>query len=206
MTNGLDPTPIEQRARVAAYQDGITELFAALVLLAIALAWVAEPGIVGIVAAFIVLYGWKIVERVKERVTYPRIGYSQERPEEPRSVARGMLTFIGGAFVVMILAIAIFGDLTEAAEWRRAAPLLSGLTLYGGFWYTGDRSGLVRYRVVAIYSVVTGVVLWAVGTGASYEGMVWHLLGLVVLLAAIGTWGLLHFLRTHPVVDSETNA
>ncbi|MEA2002995.1 MAG: hypothetical protein U9N84_14060 [Actinomycetota bacterium] len=206
MTTNIDTAGIERRARAAAYQDGLTELFAAGVLVMIAVMWVITPVFVGIVSAFVVLYGWKVVERIKQRITYPRIGYHVERPDEPRSTASGMLGFIGGAFAVMVLAVAMFGDLTDAAEWRRAASLLSGLGLFGGFWYLGDKSGLLRHRFVAIYSVVTGVALWAIGTGASYEGVIWHLLGLAALLAALGVWGLIHFLRTNPVVNAGSDA
>jgi len=201
MSNGFDVTAVEQRARTAGYQDGLLELFAAIVLLSIALMWIASPAFVGIVAAFIVLFGWRAVERVKERVTYPRIGYFQERPEAPDSTARGMLTFLAISFGLMVGAVALSGDIGDAAEWRRAAPVMSGISLAGGFWYTATRSGFLRHRLISGYSVITGVLLWLIGTGQSYEGVVWHLLGLAAPLAAIGTWGLIHFLRTHPLHD-----
>jgi hypothetical protein len=35
--------------------------------------------------------------------------------------------------------------------------------------------------------------------------MVWHLLSLAALLAAFGTWGLIHFLRTNPAQDAATD-
>lgn len=206
MTNNIDTTRIERRARAAAYQDGLTELFATTVLVMIAVMWIISPVFVGIVSAFVTLYGWKVVERVKRRVTYPRIGYHLERSEEPRSTARGMLGFLAGAFALMVLAVALSGGLTDAAEWRRAAPLLSGLGLFGGFWYLGGKSGLLRHRFVAVYSVATGVVLWVIGSGASYEGVIWHLLLVSALLAALGVWGLIHFLQTNPVVNKEPNA
>jgi hypothetical protein len=205
MSNGFETQGIEQRVRTATYRDGLTELFAAAVLLVMALLWIANPAVIGIAAAFIVLYGWKLVEKAKERVTYPRMGYFQERSEEPKETARGILLFCGLALVAMVAAIAIFGSIAEAAEWRRATPLLSGLVLSGAFWYLGDRSGLKRHRFVAVFSVVTGVVIWWLGSGYDYEGMVWHLLGLVFVLGAIGTWALIHFTTTHPIQDTTLN-
>ena len=206
MSNSPDTNEIERRARAASYQDGLLELFAAAVLLAIAIAWVVTPALVGIVAAFFVLFGWKGVERVKRRITYPRIGYYQEKSEDPRATARGILLFIGGAFALTVAAVAIYGDLTNSADWRKAAPLLSGLSLAGGFWYAGDRSGLVRHRVIAGYSVVTGVLLWAFSSGDTYEAVVWHLLGMALPLSAIGAWALEHFVRTHPLPDRGSDA
>ena len=152
------------------------------------------------------LYGWKLVEKAKQRITYPRIGYFQERTEDPRETAQGILVFFGLAFAVMVAAIAVVGSITDAAEWRRAAPLLSGLLLAAAFWYLGDRSGLRRHRVLATYAVASGVVLWLIGSGADYEAMVWHLLGMVLLLGAVGTWGLVHFTRTHPAEEIISDA
>lgn len=203
MSDRFDVTEIEERARTAGYRDGLIELFAAAVLVSLAVMWIASPAFVGIAAAFIVLYGWKVVERVKERLTYPRTGYFQERPEKADTTARGMLTFIGFSFVLMVVAVLVSGGIADAASWRRAAPIMSGVSLAGGLWYMGDRSGLVRHKVIAVYSAVTGFLLWMFGSGESYEAVVWHLLGVAVPLAAIGTWGLVHFLRTNPVRDAS---
>jgi hypothetical protein len=205
MSNTDDPG-IELRVRAATYRDGLTELFAAAVLLVMALLWLANPAVIGIVAAFIVLYGWRLVETLKRRITYPRMGYYQDRSEEPKETARGILVFCAGALVVMVGVIALSGGITEAAEWRRAAPLLSGLVLSGALWYMGDRSGLKRHRFVAIFSVVMGVLIWAFTSGADYEGMVWHLLSLVAVLGALGTWGIVHFIRTYPAQNTVTDA
>lgn len=206
MTSEFDTEDIERRARAVSFEDGLMEIFAAAVLVIIAIAWVASPSFVGIVAAFIVLYGWRLVERVKRRITYPRIGYYQERSEDAAATGRGILIFLACAIGVTIAAIAVFGDLTEASEWRRAAPLASGLSLAGGFWYAGDRSGLIRHKALAVYSVITGVMLWAFSSGATYEPVVWHLLGMALPLAAIGTWALEHFLRTHRLPDGAVDA
>lgn len=198
MSNGFDTEMIEQQARAATYRDGLLELFAAGVLLIIGGMWFVSPALVGVAAALIVIFGWRVLERVKRRVTYPRIGYFQERADDPGTTARGMLIFIGGAIVLMVGVIALSGGLTEVAEWRRAAPLLSGISLTGGFWYLADRSRLVRHRVVAVFSVVSGILVWVFTSGETYQPVAWHLLGLAVLLAAIGTWALIHFVRTTP--------
>lgn len=199
MADKIDIDAIERRARRAGYGDGLLELFAATVLFVIALAWVANPSFVGITAAFIVLFGWRAVERIKQRITYPRIGYFQERSDDSRTSGRGMLLFIGGAFLVMFLAVVIFGSVSDAADWRRAAPLVSGITLAAGFWYAGEQSGFIRHRFIAALSVVSGFLLWLFGSGESYAAVVWHLVGLAGPLLLLGLWGLNRFLRSHPV-------
>ncbi len=203
MANGINVDDLDRRVRRAAYQDGLLELFAAVVLLVIAGAWIANPSFVGILAAFIVLYGWKGVERVKQRVTYPRIGYYQERSDEPRSSAKGMLWFLAGSIAIMVIAVLVGGDISDPAEWRRAAPLLAGASLSGGFWYAAHQSGFVRFRFIAALSVVSGALLWLFGSGEDYAGVVWHLVILAVPLAAIGFWALARFLRSHPVQSAD---
>jgi hypothetical protein len=205
VTGGIDISRIDRQARTAGYRDGLLEIFAAAVLLTMAFGWVVNPGFVGILAAFIVLYGWKAVERVKERVTYPRTGYHRERADEPNGNARGMLLFMAGAFLLMVVAILVTGSITESSGWRRAAPLMSAISLAGGFWYTGNQSGLLRHRLIAAWSLLTGIVLWLIGSGESYSGVVWHLLSLATPLAVIGIWGLVCFLRTYPVRDVPTD-
>lgn len=199
MTGNIDIESIDRKARTAGYEDGLLELFASMVLLVLALGWLTAPGIVGIPAALVAVFGWRVVERVKERVTYPRIGFHRERPDDAKETARGMLLFIGGAFVLMAAVVFLSGGLGDVSEWRRAAPLLSGVTLAAGFWYSAEKSGLLRLRLVAAWSVLSGVLLWWFGSGETYSGVAWHLVGLALPLAAIGGWVLLRFLRAHPI-------
>jgi amino acid transporter len=205
MSRDVELPDIDRRARTAGYADGLLDLFASAVLTILALGWVVNPGLIGILAAFIVLYGWKLVERVKERITYPRIGYFREKADEQSTNARGMLLFIAGAVALMVLVVWLAGDVSDSAEWRRAAPLVSGISLTGGFWYAGEKSGLWRYRWIAALSLVGGIALWALGSGESYSAMVWHLLGLAVPLALTGSWSLARFVRTHPVRETAVD-
>lgn len=195
----IDIGGIDRRARTTGYGDGLMEIAAAIVLLAIALAWLVNPAFVGLLSAVVVLYGCRLFERAKTRVTYPRIGYYRERSDEPASTARGILVYIGGAVVLTVLVILISGGLSDPTEWRRAAPLMSGIGLAGGFWYAGTRSGLLRYRVIAALSIGGGLLLWWLGSGDSYRAVVVHLVGLAVPLAAIGVTSLVRFVRTNPV-------
>jgi hypothetical protein len=199
MNGNIDVGGIDRRAKTAGYDDGLLEIFAAAVLLTIALAWIVNAAFVGIAAAFVALLGWKALDKIKARITYPRIGYYREHSDEPKRTARGILLFMAGAFLLMVFVILISGGLADPTEWRRAAPLMSGISLAGGFWYTADRSGLLRYRLIAGLSVVSGVLLWWFGSGESYVGVVWHLVILSVPLALVGIWSLVRFVRTHPV-------
>ena len=199
MTGNIDIDSIDRKARAAGYEDGLLELFAAVVLLMLALGWHAAPGIVGVLAALVAVFGWRVVERVKVRMTYPRIGFYRERLDDPKETSpRGMLVFMGGAFVLMTAVVFLLGGLGDVSTRRRAASLMSGATIAAGFWYSAEKSGLLRLRLIAAWSVLSGVLLWSFESGETYSGVVWHLIALALPLAAIGVWALLKFLREHP--------
>ncbi len=80
MPDQLDLSKLEQQARSAGHGDGLTELYAAGVFLVFSLSWLAGPEFVGIAAAAAVFFFPKLLARTKERVTYPRIGYSADTP------------------------------------------------------------------------------------------------------------------------------
>jgi hypothetical protein len=200
MNDNIDIGEIDRRARTAGYADGLVEIFAALVLGTLALSWWVSPGIVGVMAALVAIFGWRAVERLKVNVTYPRIGYHRERgPDTPDTTLRGMLLFIGGAFVLMALVVLLSGGISDVSEWRRAAPLLSGVSLAGGLWYVAQQSDLMHFRLIAAWSVASAVLVWWFGTGESYAGVSWHLIGVALPLGAIGIWSLIRFLRSHPL-------
>ena len=203
MPDRIDVDALERQARAATYTDGLLELFASIMLFGLAAGWQVAPWMVGIIAAFATVFGWRAVERVREVVTYPRVGYHRQRDDA--ASPRGMLLFILGAFALMAFVVVLSGGFTDAAQWRRAAPLVSGLTLAAGFWYAGSRSGMLRYRFVAGWSVVSGVLLWWFGSGASYAGIAWHLTALALPLLVIGVWSLVRFVRTHPVKGTPTD-
>jgi hypothetical protein len=199
----MDLDDLELRTRAAGYDDGLLELFAAGVLLLLAAGWLTAPGLVGLLAAVVAIYGWRGVERIRVRVTYPRIGYFRERSDDPRPSARGMLAFIGGSLVLMVVVVWLTGDLGDAAGWRRAAALVSGITLAGGFWYAADRSRRLRHRLVALWSVASGIGLWLADSGATYAGVAYHLVGLALPLAVLGAWTLARFLANHPLPGAD---
>ena len=95
------------------------------------LAWTTQNRIgflLAIVAAIVAIYGWRVVDKVRARITYPRIGYFRERSEEPSATARGMLIFIGGAFLLMVLSSwlvpVVLGSAHDVHETQSVKELL----------------------------------------------------------------------------------
>ncbi len=201
MTPPQDLDRLSATARAADHRDGLVELMVALLILFLAGSWEVAPSMAGLISLPFIFFGWKAISWAKERITYPRIGYSgvREDPEQVRP-AKFLLFFaiLGLGVVVVIWAI---GGLGESAEWQRATALFSGVAFGAGLWALGDRSGLLRHRLLAASSVALGTWAWWTGEGLGYDVMVRFLLPLggVVLLSGLGA--LIVFVATHPRVE-----
>ena len=199
----LDLSTLEKQARAAGHRDGLTELYAAGVFFVFSLTWLAGPEFVGIAAIGSIMLFPRLVARAKQRITYRRIGYSADVAENSKDTARGMLVFLAGAVLLMAASVWIFGDITNAGDWRRAAPLLAGLAFTGGFWFTAEKTGLFRFRLMAVASITVGVATWALSDGRDYDSVGFYLLIMGVLLLSTGVAALVGFVRRHPIQDIE---
>lgn len=203
MSNRDTVDGMKRQAAAAPYQDGIMELFAAALFIAIALFWLGGRGwMIPLLAVVVVFTAGGAYAWAKRRITYPRIGYAEPKAEEGGS-AWGTLAFFAAGFGVFIVAIALTGGFGDVSSWRRWSSFLAGFLCSGGFWYAASVSGLWRYRLIAVYSIVLGLVVSLVSAGSTYLGVAVYSVGMAAVLAVIGVVMLVSFLRSHPkVADS----
>ena len=188
---------IERGAAAAPYQDGILELFAAALFLGVALLWQGDRGaFIPFLALGVVFGAGGAVAWVKNKITYPRVGYAE--PRAPGESPWGGVAFLAVGLGVVVAVIAGTGGLTSADSWRRWAPFLAGLLSSGGFWYAAASSGLWRYRVLATYSIALGFIVSLVSDGSSYRPVATYAIGMAAVLAGVGIFTLVRFLRRHP--------
>lgn len=197
----VDPDAVERNARRADYRDGLLELFAAVLMATLAGGWALQPGLVGILSLPFIFLGWKAITALKERITYPRIGYSGDNPARSETNAKGMLAFFALAAAVVAVMILVFGEASLANELRRAAPLFSGIAFAAGFRYLGEKSGMVRHHLLAAASVVTGTLVWWNDNGDDYSAMPVFLLVMAAVLAVMGAVSLAGFLKRNPTYE-----
>jgi hypothetical protein len=203
MTPEFDLNRIERSARSAGYRDGLMEIYAAGVFFSLAAVWMIGPYLVGVAAALIILFFPKLVQRGKAAITYPRIGYSGERVDEAASTGRGMLVFMGISLAIAVVVVALTGGLGDVDSWRRAAPLFFGLAFSGGFWYAGEKSGLVRHRLIAVGSIALGIAFWWMSDGADYTGVAVFMAAMGAIILAVGLIALTTFVRRNPRSNDE---
>lgn len=114
--------------------------------------------------------GGPVLGYLRQRYTYPRVGYVQLLPEEPRRTLVGFLLYTAAVMVGWVVVLALVGAMREPARWYGWTPLLVGGLIVGGFAHMASRSGMPRYAVYAAVSVASGVAFSLVGSPAASRG------------------------------------
>ena len=106
----------------------------------------------------------RIVNIIRRRLTYPRVGFAEFRkPPKTRQVYAALL----GMFVAAAIAAGIVARL----DLRRWAMALIGAGMAALLWQVGSQSGLPRFRLLSALIAALGVAIAV--TGLSFEvGMV----------------------------------
>jgi len=213
--NEVDLKKIEQKAYKESMQDGFTEIFAGILLIGVGFYFVVKVIFAGIlligvgfyfaVILFAVLFFPRIVERLKRRYTYPRIGYAKLHEDPPRKTARGIFSYMLLVIVVMVVALfIIFGDIS-ADLWYRWSPTLMGAMLTGGLIYLADKSADPRYYGIAVFGLVAGGVLSVYRFESTWTGITVYLLFMGSCFFGLGLIRFVHFLYEYPVQEEITD-
>lgn len=202
------------KARVQAqsywYRDGLSEIHIGIIVLCLDVnnfvmhfgneesPWY-WPGILINLLVFCV-YGCRaprIVSAMRERITYPRIGYA-EPGESVRKLRRA---------IVALSVLAIFGLLVAARygrldsdRWIPNMPVVGGLSFSLVGAYTALRYGVLRYLLIGLFAIVLGLAIdieyptpfgrdiWFLGVGCAF-----------ICVGVVTTW---NFVRTPPLSGS----
>jgi hypothetical protein len=199
LTDKINLDEMERNAWREANSDGIMEILLGILLFFLAGAWAEN---FSVFLAFIPIFGNKVIERLKARFTYPRIGYVELRPEDGKSLGWGMLGYVLAVTAIMSLMITFFygGDL-GGADVYRWVPLFIGALFTGGMIYLHGKSGDPLAYVYALVAVVVGGVFTIYELGPSMRGTEFYLLFLAGFFLVAGVIRLLTFMRRNPVLE-----
>ena len=177
---------IMQRTRAYWYEDGFAEiavggLFALVggfVYLQSVTAGTPLVAVISIGMTLLILGGSFLVKRVvntlKERVTYPRTGYVAY--DEKDRAGSGRWFIVGFAFVLAVATL-IFRDWVSNAGLE-AMSTVAGLLIAAIFGAMGASFRIRRFYIIAVAAVV-------IGAAASISGL-GDVLGMAVFFAMIG--------------------
>jgi hypothetical protein len=179
-------------------RDGVTEILVGLVLLVTCGTW--RTGATGILAVFIILYMRRALEYIKERVTYPRVGYAKLPEEDSVETGKGILLFMAAVLIVVGLGVVLFyGGLTYQLIYQWL-PIVFGLMMLGAFTYMRGKTGDPIYLAYIAYSVLAGVAFSLINFNDPLAGFTLYLVLLGATFILVGAVRMALFMRRYPVM------
>jgi len=198
----IDLPEIEKEVYRDSQQDGLMEFMMGLILMTFG-GFFYSP----IFAFYILLivFSGKIVESVRRRYTYPRIGVVKFREENPKDALTGVFLFELAVIVIIFTLLSISGDVQDYSLWVNWAPLFFGMILVGPFAHAASRSGSVRYYGYAILSVILGLLFSLIEFGSGCTGLILYLVIIGGFLVLGGLVIFVCFLRKYPLPETEVH-
>jgi hypothetical protein len=147
----------------------------------------------------------RLIQRLRERITYPRIGYIARKPAPESSPRFRRLVWIG----VPVLVLAVLTLLSfyrpvlfpaGSSEWEESVPVFPAFfaLIMGGLWVIlAWKLRLPRFYLIALLTWLTGIAIFlarlsnAVGSAAFCAAM-------ALILGVTGLFTLLVYLRRNP--------
>lgn len=195
MYPNLDHKTVERNAMRDSLQDGLMELFLGGYFLLTGMLIQADMS-----ALFVLLMIFlpTLLKRAKERFTYPRIGYVKFSDAD-RDIGRKALVAL--VFAVLLIGLVVF--LRRHDDWTetlyRWVTLLPALLLLFVLVATGQRSGLMRFFVMAALALAAGLVIPFVRLPEKMDNIALYLLIMGGVLLPWGAVIFANFLRKNPL-------
>lgn len=195
MTAKIELKQIEQKSFRFIGQDGLVEIMIGILLIAFGVTFGSGISVFPMLIAVFVFP--RLLEAVRNRCTYPRIGYAKLPVDEPKKTVKGMFGYLAVVLAVMFICFLLLGRVRDVAAYRKWSPLLMGVLLVGGFLYAHSRSGSRRYIVFAVLSVVSGI-FFSIMNFESYNGLIVNFFAMGAVFIVSGFTLFILFLRKYP--------
>ena len=202
MNENIDLKKLEQATFRVANQDGLTEFWMGLMIMAMGMLMVHNAFIPYI--ALIIIFQVAVTERIKEKYTYPRIGMVKLKDES--QLPQGVRWIAFALLAIVAVSAAVISTRYEhefvylIATW---APLIMGIIFLQPSAYLVERSGLNRYYGFGLVTLLLGVVFTLLQFPHPADRMVLFMLSSGGALTLAGITSMVRFVRTYPILDSE---
>jgi hypothetical protein len=209
MNNTLELSKIKKSLYTENMVDGLTEIFLGLMLIFTPFLFIKPYFVVFI--GLLVLFNVKIVEFVKERITYPRLGKIDVPFDYSSKSSKRALLELGGFFSIVIIidsiVLIIFeSDLFSINDWAMSVPFLFGLIMFGPSKTLADNSGLTRYYLFGIFATILGFIFYRMFFDDIYDRIILYFMFLGICSLIFGIIKFIVFLKKYPVLNEESEA
>ena len=151
--------------------------------------WLAVP----LALACSGIFGNRTLQRLKERITYPRAGYVQLKP--PPAWVGAIVALVS----LLALATVVFGFVRDSEN--TLPPLVLAVVSLG---LLGEAVHGLNGRLLILSMISLGLGVWVWRTNAGWAGLNWAFFWLGLASLVVGALRLRRFLRENPkVVETE---
>jgi len=141
--------------------------------------------------------GRHIVKLIKERITYPRTGYTAFKPYTYNYKSILVLFIFAG---VLGGVVGVLATQPNQQEIGGIVPITQGIVGAIVFTYAAQRIKVKRFYYLAVFSLGIGLVIGVLGVGVVL-GLSFFYLSIGLALVVSGCVALVQFLRSHEPVD-----
>ena len=199
MNANLEPKAVERNVWRDTMRDGLMEFFlGAYLLLTGFLIWTDNS------AFFILLFviAPPLLKQMKERFTYPRIGYVKFN-EQDRNVVRRILAAAIGAVVAIGMVVFLNSADERVQSLYKWTPLLPALIFQAALIPMGRKTGFIRFYVMAGIALLVGFIISLIELPNKLDNIGLYVTVMGALFLLLGVFIFADFLRTHPVRAEE---
>ncbi|MGD2247747.1 MAG: hypothetical protein PVF58_05025 [Candidatus Methanofastidiosia archaeon] len=200
-SNEINLEKMEQKAYQESMQDGLTEVLLGILLVGMGALFNIKSFFPAFFAVFVIFVFPRILERLKRRYTYPRIGYAKLHEDPPKTIAVGIFSYMLIVVVVMVVVLFVIFSGISADLWYRWTPTFMGAMLTGALIYLAGKSGDSRNYGIALLGLVTGIVLSGYPFEFMWTGLIVYLLVMGSLFIGLGLVRFGYFVHTFPVQE-----
>jgi hypothetical protein len=199
MDANLDAKTVARNLWRDSMQDGLMELLLGIYFLVTGFVIQANMS-----ALFIIFMAFlpTVAKKMKERFTHPRIGYVKF-PDHEKSPGRRIMAALVAAVIAiaMVIFLARVGEKTQVLyKWIVLVP---ALVLAAGLTFTGQKTGFVRYYLMAALSLVSGLLIPFINLPDRMDAISLYFLIIGLVLLVWGAIVFANFLRTYPIRTEE---
>ena len=152
----------------------------------------------------LIIFRTPILEKLRRKVTYPRIGYVKVCQDEPSPLLMVVLFSVLTISLVVILAlVSIPSDIPIVDTGWKYMPVSIGVVMILRSFFLVEKTGDRRYFAFGLLTVTTGLIFALLEFEPPRAGPVLYILGWGVVITLVSLTTFIRFIRKYPIIDPD---